>query len=246
MAKQQTKTTERMTALLALAPTPSALVHSHELEAMQRLLHRQAASQLSQQRELRSRIESGVHALAATSVAVGGGRAKTRAVLLGLWVRQQQSLEAGQAEWVRYSDAKVANRGVRDFGWGIAHGAVSRRPPIRLYTMVPRTGGYAYDVGVWDLSIVQGPFSVAPCRTLTLRFATFASLYACRLPLPHSATEERNTRPSPPPPRLHAPASTSPPRARACAAPSPLERRRRSEEQRVHSSPSSQLMHLMC
>jgi hypothetical protein len=28
-----------------------------------------------------------------------------------------------------------------------------------------------------DLSIIQGPFSVAPCRTLISRFATFASLY---------------------------------------------------------------------
>jgi hypothetical protein len=26
--------------------------------------------------------------------------------------------------------------------------------------------GYTYGVGVWDLSIVQGPFSVAPCQTL--------------------------------------------------------------------------------
>ena len=56
-------------------------------------------------------------------------------------------------------------------------GAVSRRPPISLYTMVPRTEGYTYDVGVWDWSIVQGPFSVAPCQNLRLRFATFASLY---------------------------------------------------------------------
>ena len=32
-------------------------------------------------------------------------------------------------------------------------------------TMVLCTEGYAYDVGVWDLSIVQGPFSVAPCQT---------------------------------------------------------------------------------
>jgi hypothetical protein len=38
----------------------------------------------------------------------------------------------------------------------IAHGAVSRRPPISLYTMVPRTAGYTYDVGVCDFSIVQG------------------------------------------------------------------------------------------
>jgi hypothetical protein len=62
---------------------------------------------------------------------------------------------------------KVANRDVRGFGWGIAHGAVTRRPPVSLDTMVPRNGGYAYDVGVWELSIVQGPFSVAPCQTLT-------------------------------------------------------------------------------
>jgi hypothetical protein len=46
----------------------------------------------------------------------------------------------------------------------------ARRFPSDM--MVPRTGGYAYDVGVWDLSIVQGPFSVAPCQTLELRFAT--------------------------------------------------------------------------
>jgi hypothetical protein len=51
----------------------------------------------------------------------------------------------------------------------IAHAAVSRRLPISLYTMVPRTEGYAYDVGVWDLSIVQGPFSVARCQPLRSR-----------------------------------------------------------------------------
>jgi hypothetical protein len=60
----------------------------------------------------------------------------------------------------------VANRNARDFGWEIAHGAVTRRPPISLYTVVPRTGGYTHDVGVCDLSIIQGPFSVAPCQTL--------------------------------------------------------------------------------
>jgi hypothetical protein len=37
---------------------------------------------------------------------------------------------------------------------------------------------YTYDAKVWDLSIVQGPFSVAPCQILAFRFATFASLYA--------------------------------------------------------------------
>ena len=58
----------------------------------------------------------------------------------------------------------------------IAHAAVSRRPPIFLYTMVPRTGDQAYAVGVWHLSILQA-FSVAPCQTLASRFATLSSLY---------------------------------------------------------------------
>jgi hypothetical protein len=73
---------------------------------------------------------------------------------------------------IKYSDAKVANRS----GWEMAYEAVSRRPPISLYyTIVARTEGYTYAAKVWDLSIVQGPFSVAPCRTLTTRFATFSS-----------------------------------------------------------------------
>jgi hypothetical protein len=36
----------------------------------------------------------------------------------------------------------------RDFGWGIAHAAVTRRPPIALYSMEIRTGDYTHDVGV--------------------------------------------------------------------------------------------------
>jgi hypothetical protein len=43
--------------------------------------------------------------------------------------------------------------------------------------IVARTEGYTYAASVWDLSIVQGPFSVAPRQTLALRFAAFASLY---------------------------------------------------------------------
>jgi hypothetical protein len=54
---------------------------------------------------------------------------------------------------------------------------------VSLDTMVPRTGGYAYDVGVWSLSIIQGPFSVAPCQILKSRFATF----------PHCPTTRRST-----------------------------------------------------
>jgi hypothetical protein len=44
---------------------------------------------------------------------------------------------------------------LRGVAWEIAHGAVTRSPPISFYTMVPRTGGYTYDVGVRDLSIIQ-------------------------------------------------------------------------------------------
>jgi hypothetical protein len=51
--------------------------------------------------------------------------------------------------------------------------AVTRRPPVSLHTMVPRTAGYAYDVGVWGSSIVQGPFSVAPCQTLSVTIRNF-------------------------------------------------------------------------
>ena len=36
---------------------------------------------------------------------------------------------------------------------------------------------------VWEMSIAQGPFSVAPCETLALRFATFASPYVVLYPL---------------------------------------------------------------
>jgi hypothetical protein len=39
-------------------------------------------------------------------------------------------------------------------------------PPISLHTIVARTHMYTYDANVWDLSLVQGPFSVTPCHTL--------------------------------------------------------------------------------
>jgi hypothetical protein len=96
---------------------------------------------------------------------------------------------------------KVANRNVGDFGWEIAHAAVSRRPPIFLHTIEARTRLYTYAAKVWDLSIVQGPFSVAPCQTLTLRFAnccvTVLTLYdAARSPLPPRSIPTRSCPPS--------------------------------------------------
>jgi hypothetical protein len=67
-----------------------------------------------------------------------------------------------------------------DFGWELAHAAVSRRPPIPLDTMVARTEGYANAAKVWDLSIEQGAFSVVPNPNVKL-FATFAPLDSIRL-----------------------------------------------------------------
>ena len=61
-----------------------------------------------------------------------------------------------------------------DFGCEIAHAAVSRRPPISLYTIVARTDGYTYAAKVWDLSLVQGPVSVAPCQTLNITIGNFS------------------------------------------------------------------------
>jgi hypothetical protein len=67
------------------------------------------------------------------------------------------------------------------FGWESAHAAVSRRPPISLSRVVARAEGYTCDANVWDLSLVQRPFSVGPRQTLLVRFATFAAL---KSPLP--------------------------------------------------------------
>jgi hypothetical protein len=73
---------------------------------------------------------------------------------------------------VHTATQKGANRNGRGFGWDIAHAAVSRRTSISFSRIVARTDGYTYAAKVWDSSIVQGPFSVAPRQTLPLRFAT--------------------------------------------------------------------------
>jgi hypothetical protein len=54
----------------------------------------------------------------------------------------------------------------------IAHAAVSRRPPIPLYTIVARTHVYTYAAKVWDSSIIQGAFSVAPRQRANLGVTT--------------------------------------------------------------------------
>jgi hypothetical protein len=58
---------------------------------------------------------------------------------------------------------QVANRNI---GWGIAHAAVSRRPPISLNSIVALTEDYTNAAKAWALCFVQGPSSVAPCQTL--------------------------------------------------------------------------------
>jgi hypothetical protein len=44
---------------------------------------------------------------------------------------------------------RIATLGI---SWGIAHEAVSRRPPISLCRMVARTHMYTYAPKCWDLS----------------------------------------------------------------------------------------------
>jgi hypothetical protein len=52
----------------------------------------------------------------------------------------------------------------REFGWESAHAAVSRRPPISLCMIVARTHMFTSAAKVWDLSVVQGPVSVARAK----------------------------------------------------------------------------------
>jgi hypothetical protein len=88
----------------------------------------------------------------------------------------EPSISRGGGKPRAYSDAK-ANRNVRDFGVGR-----SLTRPFRdahrfpSTTIVACTHLYTHAAKVWDLSIVQRPFSVDPSQTLALRFATFASL----------------------------------------------------------------------
>jgi hypothetical protein len=112
-----------------------------------------------------------------------------------------------------YSDEKVANRELGISGGrsltGVAHGAVTRRPPISFYAMGPRTEGYTYAARVKGLSIVQGPLCRAvPNLSVTIRnvcitvcemlpppvfptgFDRSAKLSRCRFCLPQTAQWE--------------------------------------------------------
>jgi hypothetical protein len=47
----------------------------------------------------------------------------------------------------------------------LAHAAVSPRPPNPSYKVAARAEGNTYAAVVWASSVVQGPFSAAPCQT---------------------------------------------------------------------------------
>jgi hypothetical protein len=57
---------------------------------------------------------------------------------------------------------KVANRNVRDFGWEIAHEAVS------LDMVLARAEGYTHATKVWDLSIVPKAIFCRPVPNLSV------------------------------------------------------------------------------
>jgi hypothetical protein len=68
---------------------------------------------------------------------------------------------------------QVANRNVRISGGRSRTRPFTRPPPpISLHTIVARTRTYTYAAKVWDPSIVQGPFSVAPCNVVLRRTCT--------------------------------------------------------------------------
>ena len=76
-----------------------------------------------------------------------------------------------------YSDEqlRIATIGVSGGRW-LTRGRFAT-PAEFLSRIVARVEGYTYDAIMWDVSIVQAPFSVAPCQTLMFRFATF--LHRC-------------------------------------------------------------------
>ena len=115
----------------------------------------------------------------------GGGKARNSLELHEQHAELERAADRGDVAAIRrlaaagvcrvpHSDEKVAIRDVRGFGWEIAHAAGSPTPAdFALHDGSPYRGD-AYDNGVWDSSIVQGPFSIAPCQTLASRFAAFA------------------------------------------------------------------------
>jgi hypothetical protein len=85
---------------------------------------------------------------------------------------------------------------------GRSHEAVSRRPPISLYTIIARTHMYTYAARVWDLSIVPRAIFCRPVPTPTLRFATCSSVR--RITVAVTPLPDADWGPPPPPPPARA------------------------------------------
>jgi hypothetical protein len=81
----------------------------------------------------------------------------------GVWASVWDTLQSHLQVSAPQANANDANLNGRDFGWEIAHAAVSRRPPISLVTIVARTGGYTYDAKVCDSSILCRPVLIRNC-----------------------------------------------------------------------------------
>jgi hypothetical protein len=71
----------------------------------------------------------------------------------------------------------------RGFGWEIAHEAVTRRPPVSLDMIVPRTGSYTYDVGFGICTSFKGHSLSFFCQTNIVEYDSqlFSSLLATLL-----------------------------------------------------------------
>jgi hypothetical protein len=93
--------------------------------------------------------------------------------------RSEPQLHPTRSVNTRWAIRKAEPAAIRNV-WESAHAAVSRRPPIPLDRIVARTRTYTYAAKVWDVSLIQRAFSVAPCQLnptsanpVISRFATF-------------------------------------------------------------------------
>jgi hypothetical protein len=100
---------------------------------------------------------------------------------------------------VVHRDAKLRNGYVCDFGWMIAHAAVSRRPPVSLDTIVARTHMYTHDCEFGICPSFKRHFFVAPCRPNITICNILVAVCTSLSPTAVTAGGCRQSRPHPPP-----------------------------------------------
>jgi hypothetical protein len=86
-------------------------------------------------------------------------------MLVSVFPRFQHSDSGAHSVDVEDVRGASMNRNVRILGWEIPHAAVSRRPPISLHMIVPRTEGCTCAAKVWELSRYKDHF-LAPRANL--------------------------------------------------------------------------------